>query len=50
MFNWERGHLFDYALCNSLYSFVISNPIANVVEVKTKPKSKWRPAALDTIV
>ena len=49
-FVWERGRLFDYMIFQALYNLVLSNPVANVIEVKTKPKSKWRPAALDTIV
>ena len=49
-FIWERGRLFDYLVCSALYTLVLSNPLASVLEVKTKPKSKWRPVALDTIV
>lgn len=49
-FNWERNRLFDYDICAAIYDSVAANPLARVFEVKTKPKSKWRPAALDTIV
>ena len=49
-FLWERGCLFDHSVCLSLYNLIIANPMAKVIDVKTKPKSKWRPTALDTIV
>ena len=49
-FTWDRGRIFDYLICSALYTLVIQNPQATVIDVKTKPKSKWRPAALDTIV
>jgi DNA topoisomerase-3 len=49
-FTWERVRLFDYNVCLAIYDLILTNPMAKVVEVKTKPKSKWRPCALDTIV
>jgi hypothetical protein len=49
-FTWERVRLFDYDACRAIFNFVVSNPIARIIDVKTKPKSKWRPTALDTIV
>jgi DNA topoisomerase-3 len=51
-FAWERVRLFDYQACLSLYEKCIGEEpvMARVVEVKTKPKSKWRPCALDTVV
>ncbi|ELT93762.1 hypothetical protein CAPTEDRAFT_193082 [Capitella teleta] len=48
-FSWRRGRLFDYEACLVLYEHVIENPLATVLEVKKKPKSKWRPVALDTV-
>ena len=32
------------------YSLLIQNPLAKVLDVKGKSKSKWRPVALDTVV
>ena len=49
-FTWERGRLFDHSSCYAFYSSILMNPLARVVDVKTKPKSKWRPVALDTVV
>ena len=49
-FTWERVRLFDYDACRAIFNFVVSNPISRIIDVKTKPKSKWRPTALDTIV
>jgi len=51
-FAWERVRLFDYQTCLNLYEMCLAvEPVmARVVEVKTKPKSKWRPVALDTVV
>lgn len=49
-FNWERVRLFDYDICLSLYNQILSEPLARVTTVITKPKSKWRPCALDTVV
>lgn len=49
-FNWERVKLFDYQICLAFYNRLISEPTARVIDVTNKPKSKWRPVALDTIV
>lgn len=49
-FSWERVRLFDYTAASLLYDLVLANPLARVSDIKTKPKSKWRPVALDTIV
>lgn len=49
-FAWERVRLFDFDVCSSLFDFILTNPRARVVKVETKPKSKWRPVALDTVV
>lgn len=49
-FAWERVRLFDYTACSVIYDAVVANPLAKVIDIKTKPKSKWRPCALDTIV
>ena len=49
-FAWERVRLFEHTAASVLYDLVIANPLARVADIKTKPKSKWRPCALDTIV
>jgi DNA topoisomerase-3 len=49
-FNWERVRLFDYNVCIAFYNLIKSNPQAKVVDITTKPKNKWRPTPLDTIV
>ena len=48
-FVWERVRLFDYDACNAFYNHIVSDPTAHVQDIKTKPKSKWRPTPLDTI-
>lgn len=49
-FTWDRIRLFDYQVCEMFYNRLITSPTATVKSVTNKPKSKWRPAALDTIV
>ena len=49
-FNWSRVRLFDERACLTLYEKVLDDPLATVTSVKTKPKSKYRPVALDTVV
>ncbi|KAJ0177307.1 hypothetical protein K1T71_007316 [Dendrolimus kikuchii] len=48
-FAWERIRLFDQDACQVLHDICIENPQAKVCDVKTKPKSKWRPLPLDTV-
>ncbi|ELV14017.1 DNA topoisomerase 3-alpha [Tupaia chinensis] len=48
-FNWKRHRLFNHTACLVLYHLCMEDPMATVVEVKSKPKSKWRPQALDTV-
>jgi len=49
-FSWQRVRLFDEVLCNVLYERCQEDPTALVLKVTKKPKSKWRPVPLDTIV
>jgi DNA topoisomerase-3 len=49
-FNWDRIRLFDYRVSLAYFNMCKANPQAKVTEVVTKPKSKWRPLPLDTIV
>ncbi|KAM7295984.1 DNA topoisomerase 3-alpha [Ixodes scapularis] len=50
-FSWKRHRLFDYQLCFLLYQRCLQGepPRAKVVEMKCKPKSKWRPQPMDTV-
>ncbi|KAL4716258.1 hypothetical protein ACJJTC_004752 [Scirpophaga incertulas] len=48
-FIWDRVRLFDREACQVLHDICIENPQAEVFDVKTKPKSKWRPLPLDTV-
>ncbi|XP_034311164.2 DNA topoisomerase 3-alpha isoform X1 [Magallana gigas] len=48
-FSWKRNRLFDHNACLILYEQCVENPQATVMEVKCKPKSKWRPTPLDTV-
>ncbi|XP_007939652.1 DNA topoisomerase 3-alpha [Orycteropus afer afer] len=48
-FNWKRHRLFNHTACLVLYQLCMENPLATVIEVRSKPKSKWRPQALDTV-
>ncbi|NXI49685.1 TOP3A topoisomerase, partial [Chloroceryle aenea] len=49
VFNWKRNRLFNHTACLVLYQMCMEDPIATVVEVASKPKSKWRPLPLDTV-
>lgn len=49
-FAWQRVRLFDEVFCRILYERCQENPTATVLNVTKKPKSKWRPVPLDTIV
>ncbi|NXJ60898.1 TOP3A topoisomerase, partial [Rostratula benghalensis] len=49
VFNWKRNRLFNHTACLVLYQMCMEDPVATVVEVGSKPKSKWRPLALDTV-
>ncbi|NWY02920.1 TOP3A topoisomerase, partial [Nothoprocta ornata] len=49
VFNWKRNRLFNHTACLVLYHMCMENPVATVVEVISKPKSKWRPLPLDTV-
>lgn len=49
-FSWDRVRLFDQEACQVLHDICLEDPSAKVINVKTKPKSKWRPLPLDTVV
>ncbi|KAM5152554.1 DNA topoisomerase 3-alpha [Mantella aurantiaca] len=48
-FSWKRNRLFNHTACLVLYQICMEDPTATVVQVGSKPKSKWRPVALDTV-
>ncbi|XP_059470353.1 DNA topoisomerase 3-alpha [Neocloeon triangulifer] len=48
-FNWEEGELFDEDVARSLFEACQEINLATVENVESKPKSKWRPAPLDTV-
>ncbi|XP_067912202.1 DNA topoisomerase 3-alpha isoform X1 [Heterodontus francisci] len=48
-FNWKRHRLFNHTACLVLYQICMEDPVATVLDVFTKPKSKWRPLPLDTV-
>lgn len=49
-FQWKRVRLFDELACTVLFEACQENPVATVEKVQSKPKSKWRPKPLDTVV
>ncbi|XP_044517721.1 DNA topoisomerase 3-alpha isoform X2 [Gracilinanus agilis] len=48
-FSWKRHRLFNHTACLVLYQICMEDPVATVVEVGSKPKSRWRPQPLDTV-
>eukprot|EP00794_Sanderia_malayensis_P009161 gene9161-10134_t len=48
-FSWERGRLFHERVCRMFHNMCLQRPQATVVSVTSRPKSKWRPVALDTV-
>ncbi|XP_078273883.1 DNA topoisomerase 3-alpha isoform X1 [Rhinoraja longicauda] len=48
-FNWKRHRLFNHTACLVLYQICMEDPVATVLDVFTKPKSKWRPLPLETV-
>ncbi|KAJ8251809.1 hypothetical protein GJAV_G00225660 [Gymnothorax javanicus] len=48
-FSWKRYRLFNHTACLVLYQICMEDPMASVVSVTSKPKSKWRPLPLDTV-
>jgi DNA topoisomerase-3 len=49
-FRWKRVHLFEQLSCQVLYDKCREQPLAKIENVQSKPKSKWRPLPLDTVV
>ncbi|CAF1087006.1 unnamed protein product [Rotaria sordida] len=48
-FTWERNRLFEHQPCLMIYDMIMDEPLAKVIDIKSKNKSKWRPTALDTV-
>ncbi|XP_062999738.1 DNA topoisomerase 3-alpha isoform X2 [Elgaria multicarinata webbii] len=48
-FNWKRNRLFNHTACLVLYQMCMEDPVATIMEVGSRPKSKWRPLPLDTV-
>jgi DNA topoisomerase-3 len=48
-FTWKRVRLFDQRAAQVYKDVCDDNPKAKVEEVKSKPKSKWRPLPMDTV-
>lgn len=49
-FRWSRVRLFEKMPCQIFLDMCLERPEATVEKVICKPKSKWRPLPLDTIV
>lgn len=48
-FHWKRVRLFDQTAAQVYKDMCDENPKAKVENVKSKPKSKWRPLPMDTV-
>lgn len=49
-FSWKRVRLFNHLACLVLFEECTEEPgMAIVTKITSKPKSKWRPVAMDTI-
>lgn len=48
-FLWDRVRLFDRLACLTIYEQCAINHTATVIQVGSKPKSKWRPLPLTTV-
>lgn len=49
-FSWKRDRLFDKNSCEAILDHCKENSLARVESVESKPKNKWRPLPLDTVV
>ena len=48
-FNWKRNRLFDHTAAQIYHDICLENPNAKVIDIKSKPKNRWRPLPLDTV-
>ncbi len=49
-FHWQRVRLFDRSAAQAYHDLCLAAPTARVRDVRSKPKSKWRPIPMDTVV
>ena len=51
-FHWERVRIFDQLAAKIFHGICLENLVAKVehVQSKSKPKSKWRPLPMDTVI
>lgn len=49
-FLWGRERLFDKNASEAILDICKENPTATIESVESKPKNKWRPLPLDTVV
>ncbi|CAK9183679.1 unnamed protein product [Ilex paraguariensis] len=49
IFNWMRGHLFDYTCAVIIYEMCVQDPLATVSKVRQQEKLKYPPHPLSTI-
>jgi DNA topoisomerase-3 len=48
-FAWKRNRLFHHTACLILYQMCLENPLARVISVQGRARSKWRPTPMDTV-
>ena len=49
-FSWKRGRVFDELACSVIHANCVEpTAFAKVTSVNSRPKSKWRPCALETV-
>ena len=50
-FHWVRSRLFDRRSAQAYHDACLESPVVARVEgCRSKPKSKWRPVPMDTVV
>ena len=50
VFSWKRQRLFDRELVLAILEFCEASIPAKITKVTSRPKSRWRPIAMDTIL
>uniref|UniRef100_H2Z239 DNA topoisomerase n=1 Tax=Ciona savignyi TaxID=51511 RepID=H2Z239_CIOSA len=48
-FSWKRNRLFNELACQVLYANCETPVVATVTNVSSRPRSRWRPLAMDTV-
>ena len=49
-FTWDRNRLFDKLSAFIFYEICLEAPTAKVLQIQAKPKSKWAPVPLNTVL